>query len=210
MRYARKILICILVIGAIFLSIISLNHKIIYEKGKQSQYNGIANEDTEVKFESNRNNQYLCKKVEEGYEITIYNSSNAIILSEVYPEEPGISWVTENIIEIAISVGSPARYVYYVDLEEAKVSDIFFNSIFVGDEYVAYMEDGKLILCNMFYTDQRDETWLYMEIVRDYTQTANPMSAIIQIEMYDDESIILTYLLGDKYEEVSEIIKLES
>lgn len=147
------------------------------------------------------------KKAEERYELTIYNSLGTIVLSEVYPEEPGISWVTENIMEIAISVGSPARYVYYVDLEEDRVSDVYFNPILVGDEYVAYMEDGKLILSDIFYTRQQD--LLYMAIVRNFTETADPVSAIIGIELIDSENIELTYLTGNDYTVITEIISID-
>lgn len=149
-----------------------------------------------LECESNRNKQYLCKTVEEGYELTIYNSSGAIILSEVYPKEPGISRVTENVMEIATSVGSPARYVYYIDLEEDKVSDVFFNPILVGDKYIAYMEDGKLILSDIFYTDQQ-EGLLYMTIDRDFYKAANPMSAIVGIEPIGSGIIELEYLNGE-------------
>ena len=151
---------------------------------------------------------YKCEKAEEGYELTIYSSSGATVLSEVYPQEPGISWVTENVIEIAISVGSPACYRFYVDIEEDKISDAYFNSILV-DEYVAYMEDDrKLILCDIFYADQQEDL-LYMTIVRDFTKTADPMSAIMGIELIDSENIELTYWTGEDYTEVKEIIPID-
>lgn len=137
-----------------------------------------------------------------------FQDAGAIILSEVYPKEPGIGWVTENVIEIAISVGSPARYVYYIDLEEDKVSDIYFNPILVGDKYVAYMEEGKLILSDMFYTDKQEDL-LYMTIVRDFAMTADPMSAIMGIEPIDSENIELTYLTGEDCTEVTEIIAID-
>lgn len=160
------------------------------------------------KCESNRNKRYLCKKVEEGYELTVYSSLGTIIVSEVYPKEPGISWITENVIEIAISTGSPARYVYYVDMNEDKVSDVYFNPFLVEDEYVAYMEDGEMILSDIFYTDQQEDL-LYMTVVRDFTKTANPMSAIIGIELIDSGNIALTYLIGEDYTEVTEMIPID-
>lgn len=150
---------------------------------------------------------FLCKKVEDGYELTIYNSSGAIILSEVYLKEPGISWVTENVMEIAISVGSPARYVYYIDLEEDKVSDVYFNPILVGDKYVAYMEEEKLILSDIFYTDKQ-EGLLYMTIDRDFYKAANPMSAIVSIELIGSEIIELKYLTGEGHITVTEVMQI--
>lgn len=160
-----------------------------------------------IEIESGFSLEFESRKAEEGYELTIYNSLGAIVLSEVYPREPGISWVTENVMEIAISAGSPARYVYYVDIKEDKVSDVYFNPILVGDEYVAYMEDGELILSDIFYAGQQD--LLYMAIVRDFTETADPVSAIMDIELIDSENIKLTYLTGNDYTVVTEIISID-
>ena len=77
----------------------------------------------------------------------------------------------------------------------------------MGDEYVAYMEDGELILSDIFYTDQQKDL-LHMTIVRDFTETADPMSAIMDIELIDSENIELTYLTGNDYTVVTEIIFL--
>lgn len=59
------------------------------------------------------------------------------------------------------------------------------------------MEDGKLILSDIFYTDQQEDL-LYMMIVRDFAETADPISAIVGIELIDRENIELTYLTGEE------------
>lgn len=151
--------------------------------------------------EAASDSRYSCIAVEDGFELTFYSSTNEIIFSERYPKEPAISQVTENIFEIRISVGSPAAYVCYFDMENAEKSDTFFNPLLIGDRYVAYMEDGKLILQDIFHEDS-----LYTKISRNFTQTADPMSAIIAIEMQDDGTIALSYYKGEDYEETSEII----
>lgn len=63
------------------------------------------------------------------------------------------------------------------------------------------MEDGELILKDIFHKDL-----LYMSISRDFTKTADPMSAIIAIEMQDEGTIVLSYYRGENYEETSEIL----
>ncbi len=78
----------------------------------------------------------------------------------------------------------------------------FFN-IDYWNCYVAYMEDGKLTLRDTFNEDS-----LYMVISRDFTKTANPMSAIIAIEMQGRETIALSYYKGEDFEETSEIIAI--
>lgn len=127
------------------------------------------------------------------------------VVQEIYPKEPGISRVTEDILEISISVGSPARYVFYFNTKNSNISETYFNPIIVGDNYVAYMENGELILRDIFCEDL-----MKMRIVRDFSQTADPMSAVMQIEVVGDENIMLTYLKGADYEEVSEKIKIEN
>lgn len=126
-----------------------------------------------------------------------------------FPIKPNICQVRENLLEVSISAGSPACYTFYIDKEDARVSDTYFNPHLVGEEYVAYMEDNEeLILCNIFNSDQQEDL-LYMTILRDFTKTANPMSAIIAIELIDNENIELTYLTGNDYTEVTEIIPID-
>ena len=109
---------------------------------------------------------------------------------------------------VSVSVGSPACYTFYIDKEDARVSDTYFNPILVGEKYVAYMEDGKLILSDIFYTDQQEDL-LHMAIVRDFAETADPISAIVGIELIDGKNIELTYLTGNDYTEVTKIIPID-
>lgn len=153
--------------------------------------------------EAKSDSRYSCVAVEDGFEITFYSGTNQIIFSECYPVEPAISQVTENIFEIRISVGSPAAYVSYFDTENAEESETFFNPLLIGGRYVAYMEDGELILKDIFHKDL-----LYMTISRDFTKTADPVSAIIAIEMQDEGTITLSYYRGENYEETSEILEV--
>lgn len=160
-------------------------------------------EKAEDSCEIEQDSRYSCVAVEDGFEITFYSNTNEEILSEYYPKEPTIRQITENIFEIRISVGSPAAYVFYVDTDNAEASETFFNPLLIGDCYVAYMEDGKLILRDIFHEES-----LYMAISRDFTKTADPISAIIAIEMQDRETITLSYYKGEDFEETSEIITI--
>ena len=143
----------------------------------------------------------------EEYEINICFAHSSHVYGD-FPKEPSVRQVGKRLLEVSVSVGSPACYTFYIDKEDARESDTYFNPILVGDKYVAYMEDGKLILSDIFYTDQQEDL-LYMTIVRDFTKTADPMSAIVWIDLIDSESIELTYLVGNDYTEVTEIIPIE-
>lgn len=163
----------------------------------------IANEYAEDWCEVEQNNRYTCIAIEEGFEISFYSKTNEMFFSEWYPKEPAISQVTENVFEICISVGSSASYIFYLDIEKAEISETFFNPLLFGDCCVAYMDDDKLILRDIF-----NENLLYMTISRDFTKTADPMSAILAIDMRDEETITLSYYKGEDYEEISEIITI--
>ena len=143
---------------------------------------------------------------DEEYEINICFAHSSHVYGG-FPKEPSVRQAGKNLLEVSVSVGSPACYTFYIDKEDARESDTYFNPILVGEKYVAYMEEGKLILSDIFYAD-RQEDLLYMTIVRDFAETADPMSAIMGIELIDSENIELTYLTGDDYTEVTEIIPI--
>ncbi len=188
MHITSKKLLLILMIGiAVLVSIIIIG--------------SIENKKIEDSCDVKPSNIYSCIAVGKGFEVTFYSSTNDIIFSEFFPKEPAIRPVTENIFEVSISVGSPAAYSFYIDMENAEISETFFNPLFIGERYIAYMEDGKLILRDAFNEDS-----LYIIISRDFTKTANPMSAIIAIEMQDRETFSLTYYKGDNYEKECEDI----
>ncbi len=151
-----------------------------------------------------KNTQYKCKQIERKYEVNLYDKNNREIYSVVYPKEPWIKEVTENILEIGISTGSPSRHVFYFNKETSKISDVYFNSILLDNKYVAYMENSEeLIIMDIF-----NEGILCKKVTRDFSKTANSGSAIINIEIVDEEKILLEYLSGEDYMEVAEIIKL--
>ena len=82
--------------------------------------------------------------------MNLYDKAGQKVYSTVYPKEPWIKKITEDILEIGISTGSPARYVFYFHKESAKISDTYFNAKLLGNKYVAYMEDKNLIVTDIF------------------------------------------------------------
>lgn len=81
---------------------------------------------------------YTCEETADGYQLTLYSNAGEEILSEVYPKEPIVTTITENLLQISISVGSPATYIYYADIENVQISETFFNPIYLGDGNIAY------------------------------------------------------------------------
>lgn len=146
---------------------------------------------------------FLCRELSEGYELILYDRKNKEVFSTMYPCEPWVENITNDIWEIGVSTGSPSRYVFYFDRETANFSDTFFNPILVDNRYVAYMEEDKLILMDIFR-----EGILYKEISRNYSKMADPILAIESIEVLESGDIQLQYYEGDDIELVSEIIDI--
>lgn len=148
---------------------------------------------------STLNSQYLLKKNVNGYEVILYDKKNNEVRKIVYPIEPWIKEVTNNILEIGVSTGAPSTYVFYYNKDTAKMSDTYFNSILFGNKYIAYMESTeKIILSDIF-----DEGILYKEVEENFTKCLNP---IINIEVLDNDNILLEYYAGENFEEKSELI----
>jgi len=154
---------------------------------------------------TSENSHFSIKRTTDGYEITLYDETGKKVLSEIYPKEPWVKEVINDVLEIGISTGSPSSYVYFFNNTTAEVSNTYFNPILFGDEYIAYMEDGILILTDIF-----NRGLLYKEIGGDFSETANPISAIISIEMLDNNTIQLKYYSGLNFDEKLEIIKINN
>lgn len=148
---------------------------------------------------------YICEESSDGYQLTLYSNAGEEILSEIYPKEPIVTTITENLLQISISVGSPATYIYYADIENVQISETFFNPIYLGDGNIAYWENDGLILKDIF-----DQGLFYQEIKRDFSECADPIGAIIAVELLANDYIALIYYEGESFTEKSEIIALNS
>lgn len=60
----------------------------------------------------------------------------------------------------------------------------------------------------MILTDIFEEGILYQEIYRDFSETADPMSAILDIKLEDETHVRLEYCEGKAYTDVNEVVEL--
>lgn len=151
---------------------------------------------------TNKNEKvFFCQEKPEGYELILYDMKNKEVFSEIYPNEPWVVNIEDDIWEIGVSTGNPSKYVFYFDREESKFSDTFFNPILLDDKYVAYMKENKLILMDIF-----GEGILDTKIERNYSKMADPISAIISIEILENGDIQLQYYEGEDMEIILEVI----
>lgn len=176
---------------------------------KQSETDAVVQTEEDIE-KSIYSNQFSVQKILDGYELTLYDGEGQKIYSMLYPREPWVKEVSEGVLEIGISTGSPARYTFYFRKEDGKISDTFFNAKLFGEQYIAhrpvddYQGDEPLILTDVF-----GEGILYQEIYRDFSKTADPMSVISGIELVDETHIRLEYCEGEEYTVINEIVEME-
>lgn len=145
----------------------------------------------------------LCHTAGEEYDVFLYDKWNRIVYEDRFPKEPIVTYLTDNLVEILFSVGSPAHYVYYINVISLEISDVFFNPILIDNEFVAYwdMEEDALIIRDIF-----QEEIYCQRLQRDFSPSANPIGVIQSIELTDEGDFVMQYFTGNDYEMVEEII----
>ena len=146
------------------------------------------------------NKQYSLCQIGDEYEVKLFDQSGNVVYSMMYPKQPWIGEVAENVLEIGVSTGSPSRYTFYFDKTSGKSSMVYFNPILIGDRYVGYMENEKLIITDLFQEE------LNLEIARDFSPAVNPVT---NIEMLDSKTLRLHYYRGENFIEAQEDISIQ-
>ncbi len=137
------------------------------------------------------------------YELNLIGVNGEIIESYLYPEEPIISEMDENILEIRLDLGNPNDYVQYYDTTSNKVSDVYYNPLGYGFGNVAYMKsDSELIVENIFTKE------CVLLVNRDFSKVAVPSLAIIDAKIFEDK-IEIKYLQGTNFKDESETINFK-
>lgn len=152
----------------------------------------------------NDNQIKLLKNKTGIYKIILFSSDKIKICDMNFPKEPWIKNITDEIDEIGISMGSPSKYVFYFNKNSNEISEVFFNSILLDDGLIAYMTNNVLIISDVFTPHK-----IYKKITRDFTRTANPISAIYDIKLINDKTINLYYYSGENYLEKNEVILIQ-
>ncbi|MFT9495288.1 hypothetical protein [Anaerosolibacter sp.] len=145
----------------------------------------------------------IVKHSDDRYTLILYSRDKSIMREEEYPREPYISLLENEIIQITLSVGSPASYVHYFDVKTNRISEEFFNPILAEQGKIIIIEDGQLIVSDIF-----DRSIVYQKIKRNFSATANPSSAILEAKFIENAKLLIVYLEGDKQSEKLEIIHL--
>lgn len=143
------------------------------------------------------------------YSYQIFSLENEIIEegADIY-RVAFIKEISDTIIHLAISVGSPARYECFFDRETGEKSEGYFNVSAVNNRTVVYMDwtqEGEICLV---IKDMFDKNRLYKEIIRDFSPTAVPSNDLTKAVFLDDTTLEIEYYVGEDYDSVKEVITI--
>lgn len=157
--------------------------------------------------------QYSLMETENGkYVVILYDREHKVVHVETFDKLPWVSEMTDNILQIGVSLGSPATYIYYYDKERAIVSTCYPESFYLKDNYVAYMRDVSTLVV----TDIFEDNELYMEINRNFSDNRNlgglylAIKDIAWVTLKGQDAIALEYYEGEDRELLSEVIPIEN
>ncbi len=147
---------------------------------------------------------YSLERDEDGsYILTLYDQEQETIHQEVFPREPVVDILENNIVKISISLGSPNNYTYFYDVGKNIISDVYYNPLLIENEKIVYMEGNSLIVSHII-----DKTIVYAQIERNFSPTAEPSLAILKVEFVDSNTLHIEYFEGSDFDEKSEVIDL--
>jgi hypothetical protein len=144
------------------------------------------------------------------YTYTIYDRQHEIVWRETEIRSGGtveFSLIDNRIVEYHLSLSTGIDTFFYYDLEQNVMSE-YFDSVkeIRGTKVVYITMDNhipKLIIQDLF-----NESLYRKEIIRDFSPIANPNDIITNAEFFVVYLLAFSYISGEDYIEVTEIINL--
>jgi hypothetical protein len=152
----------------------------------------------------------ITKDNQPEYRYEIYNDKGEIVKSEtVWRIEPHIEYLDDNtLLSIRISVGTGTALCQYYDVKTGVFSEIFESVKSAEYGKVVYMDSlnnkFKLIVRDIF-----DKLVYYNEFELDFSPIANPSDVLLDVKFLNENTLQVSYLSGDEYDEKTTIIKLD-
>ena len=152
------------------------------------------------------NNYRILENSQSEYFCEVIDNSGKIFAKEKVSSLPKFKKMNDNILEMNFGSGN-AVYCQYFDVENKLISEVFGASSAVGYGKIAYMDflNNQLVLIvqNIF-----DKNVFYKEFHFDFPPIAVPANAVLNAKFLNENTLQITYLKGDDYEETTENIKL--
>lgn len=152
--------------------------------------------------------QYYLEAIDDGYILTLCDKKAEPVCTFYYTDykrKPHIKEVTKDIMEVEVAEGS----VCYFRKSDAKVSDIYRESILLEGKYIVCLQPGrseneKILLVRDIFK----EGILDQKIIREFAGAEVSLESDIYIELIKNNGIILKYYSPVDQMEKTEIIPL--
>ena len=152
---------------------------------------------------SNTKTPYILHNKVDCYELKFYNKNGEDFFSKSFAQKPVIIKVDDSLYKIIQSTGSNSNYTFFVNVVDASYSETYFNLLYHDNEKAVFLKNNIIYVTELF-----DSQNILAIIKRDFSITAVPQSAIMNLEIVDD-TIYINYLSGPTFEEVNEEIPLK-
>lgn len=151
---------------------------------------------------------YQLQKYGENYLLEIKSMHGNLIFQREYPAEPSVQVLDEDTVMAVFGRGD-WHISEIINVETECVSQAFDDVSAVSKDKVVYgiFENGTMkVVVQDIYNRER----YYQEILRDYSPVAVPSHIIKTANFLEGDKLELVCLIGDDYQEVREVIPLES
>jgi hypothetical protein len=131
--------------------------------------------------------------------------SGKVLLGDL-PATPTVQPLGAKLLEIKASCGSPCSASAFYERSGRKMSELFADVILAAPDIgqVIYAKDGKLVYSPMFGKPRATP----LKTKQPLAETASVVSAVVSAAFVKPSSVKLTYLSGEEFKEVTEVIAL--
>lgn len=166
--------------------------------------NAIETSDTEKVIEETQFYKLTCENEE--YYCYFYDLESNVVKTEgPLIKLPKITFANETCLKLTVQAGTgvSTQYGYYYDFNEMKFSEVFYWILTESNDKIVYAMADKVVIQDIF-----DKANYYKEISNFRCDFSPVIEPIIKAEFTENDGIIITYLTGNNFEEITELFLL--
>jgi len=139
----------------------------------------------------------------------IFNRDGDVVKSGAGHTIPSLNGIGEDVTELSIRTGIDTKTVQFYSAKHDMFSDVFDTPIVITDELIGLLRWSNTGALNLIVRDMFDtETYCNEFLLEDFSNVANPMDALIQVEYLGNGELEVIYLSGQNFIETATILAL--
>jgi hypothetical protein len=145
-------------------------------------------------IEDSLKNPYDTKCADGECSTFVFLKNGTRIFATEYSKEPSCRLVSQNLLKILMSCGSPCNYTLFVNLTSGAISIPFFMALAIDTlhEYVAFCDTSKIKIAAIF-----DSAKAPIAINRPFSQTAT-MSSVVDTAIFRNNGLFVFHYYAGK------------